>query len=67
MQIAYINKGKIKAKSETDQMLERFYLRDIRICYNKNKVKLTQLGISETDFVARVKEKLRIKKGIYCQ
>jgi|GEM_PF-5283609 len=65
MKIAYINKGKIKAKSTTDQLLERAYLKDIRICYTKNRDELTKLGISETDFVSRVKEKLRIKKGIY--
>lgn len=67
MQIAYINKGKIKAKSATDEVLERAYLRDIRLCYNKSKEELTQLGISEVEYVARMKEKLRIKKGIYCQ
>lgn len=67
MQIAYLNKGKIKAKSSTDEMLERAYSRDIRNCYVKHRAELTELGISETDFVARVKEKLRQKKGIYCQ
>jgi len=67
MQIAYVNKGKIKAKSSTDQLLERAYLKDIRMCYNKNREALNALGIDEVDFVARAKEKLRVKKGIYCQ
>lgn len=65
MQIAYLNKARVKAKPKTDEMLERVYLRDIRKSYLKNREVLTSLGISETDFVARVKNILRERKGIY--
>jgi len=65
MKIAYINKGKIKAKSTTDQMLERAYLRDIRRSWTKNKVELGQLGISETEYVTIAKRKLYLKLGIF--
>lgn len=67
MQIAYLNKGRAKAKSKTDEMLELAYLQDIRRAWNKNKVELIALGLTEVTFTARIKDKLRIKKGIYSQ
>ncbi|TDQ12804.1 hypothetical protein [Pedobacter metabolipauper] len=67
MQIAYLNKGKAKAKSQTDEMLERFYLRDIKMVWNKRKKELMELGFTEEEFAIRVKQKLNEKLGIYCQ
>lgn len=67
MQIAYINKGKVKAKSKTDDLLEMAYLKDIRRAWNRNKAMLIELGLTEVTFTARVKEKLRMKKGLYSQ
>lgn len=65
MQIAYLNKGKIKAKSKTDEILESFYLRDIRLSYNKNRKELNSLGISEIEFVADMKKMIGAKHGIF--
>jgi hypothetical protein len=65
MQIAYINKGKIKAKSSNDKILEQAYSKDIRICYNKNKARLHSLGIDEIEFIAMMKREFNKKKGIY--
>jgi hypothetical protein len=67
MQIAYLNKGKAKAKSQTDEMLELAYLRDMRRVWNKSRVELQQLGLTEESFISKVKEKLKEKKGIYSQ
>jgi hypothetical protein len=58
MQIAYLNKGKIKAKPQIEQMLERRYNKDIHKCYLKNEKELTALGITEHEFVAKMKEML---------
>ena len=65
MQIAYINKGKIKAKSTTDQMLERAYSRDIRLTWNKRKEELIALGFTERAFVAELKLRFNAKYGLY--
>jgi hypothetical protein len=65
MQIAYLNKGKIKAKSKTDELLESFYLKDIRRCYLKKRKELNSIGISETDFVARMKKIIGTKHQIF--
>jgi hypothetical protein len=67
MQIAYLNKGKVKAKSQVDEMLELAYLRDMRRVWNKSKIELLELGLTEETFIARCKEKLREKRGIYSQ
>ena len=65
MQIAYLNKGKAKAKTSTDQMLERAYLRDMRLVWNKCKDELLAVGISETQYIERAKEKFRVRKGLF--
>ena len=65
MQIAYLNKGKAKAKTSIDQMLERAYLRDMRLTWNKCKEELLAVGISETEYIKRAKEKLRQRKGLF--
>jgi hypothetical protein len=65
MQIAYLNKGKIKAKSKTDELLEGMYLRDIRLAYNKKRKELNSVGISEIEFVAEMKKIIGTKHGIF--
>jgi hypothetical protein len=65
MQIAYLNKGKIKAKSRNQEILEAIYLRDIRKSYNKNRKELNSIGISETDFVADMKKEIGTSHGIF--
>jgi len=65
MQIAYLNKGKIKAKSKTDELLEGMYLRDIRLAYNKRRKELNAIGISEVEIVAEMKKVIGTKHGIF--
>lgn len=67
MQIAYLNRGKAKAKPKTDEVLELAYLRDMRMVWLKRKDELSALGLTEQEFVARCKQKLNEKIGIYCQ
>ncbi|KEQ31242.1 hypothetical protein N180_03060 [Pedobacter antarcticus 4BY] len=65
MKIAYLHKAKIKAKPKTDELLEGFYARDIRLTYNKKKKILNDLGISEIQFVAALKKRIGTDHGIF--
>ncbi|MBC8984766.1 hypothetical protein H9X96_03145 [Pedobacter sp. N36a] len=65
MKIAYLNKGRIKAKSSTDELLELAYLKDMRRCWNRKKEKFISLGITEKQYFTLIKEKLREKYGLF--
>jgi hypothetical protein len=65
MQIAYLNKGKIKAKPKIEEMLERVYLRDIHKSYLKHRLKLNSIGINELQFVSEMKKEIGTKHGIF--
>lgn len=64
MKVAYINKDKVVQSSENELLLERMYMSDIRKQFNKKKSELIALGISETDFVTKIKEALAANRGL---
>lgn len=61
MRIAYISTAKRAATlSVKQESLNNAYLKDIKLSYTKNKTKLTESGISETQFIFIMKQKIGI-------
>jgi hypothetical protein len=58
MQIAYLHKTKIKEREGIAPALVYAYMKDMRIEYNKNKKKLTDLGISEIEYFEKMRKNL---------
>lgn len=61
MRIAYLSSQKtVKALSAKQNILEDAYLKDIKLSYNKYKVKLDQLEISREEFIKQMKLRMGI-------